>query len=285
MNIQHSLHKVPTEQNEYIALWKISGENSEPSKNVFLTHGTFSDKRVLVPIAEYLAQNGYNSYIMEWRNHGASSPSKVKRNFELIGKLDLPIVFKYLLNQLNINHLYIVTHSGGGIIASIFLVHHPEFLPKIKNAVFFGCQAFGAANNFKNYAQILIGNYVTALLGYSPAKWVGSPHNEDYFFMKQWNDWNLTGKFLGEDGIDYEKELSKIKIPILSICGGGDKLIAPKDGCEKFLNTFQNPKNRLLFCSKANGFREDYNHSRILQSRNSKAEIWDKALEWITKSS
>jgi len=75
--------------------------------------------------------------------------------------------------------------------------------------------------------------------------------------------------------------MEKIKIPILSICGGGDTFIAPKEGCEKFLNAFQNPKNKLLYCTKSNGYKEDYNHSRILQSRNSKAEIWNIALGWL----
>ena len=83
------------------------------------------------------------------------------------------------------------------------------------------------------------------------------------------------------NGIDYEKEMSKIKIPILSICAKGDNLIAPKIGCEMFLDAFQNPKNKLLFCSIENGFKEDYNHSRVLQSRNSRAEIWPLVADWL----
>ena len=282
ITLHHQLYQVPTEQNEYIALWQITTEKSQADKNVFLTHGTFSNRKVILRIAEYLADNGYQSWIMEWRNHGESSPSKAKLNFEIIGKRDFPIVFDYLENTWGIQKYDCVTHSGGGISWSIFLINHPQYLSKFNRAVFFGCQAFGAADNFKNYAQIFIGKYVTALLGYSPAKWVGSPHNEPYFFMKQWNDWNLQGKFLGENGIDYEKEMDKIDIPILSICGGGDKLIAPKVGCKKFLDAFQNPKNKFLYCAKSTGFREDYNHSRVLQSRNSRAEIWDIALDWLS---
>ncbi len=283
METQEELLKVKTEGKEYIALWKISSPKSEGAKNIFLNHGTFSDRRICLSISQYLATKGYNCWIMEWRNHGHSSPSNKKINFENIGTDDYLIVFKYLFNTLKVSNLDCVMHSGGGICLSIFLAANPKYISKFNRIVFFGSQAYGAAYNYKNYAKTLIGKYVSALLGYSPAKMFGRPHNEDHFFMKQWYDWNLTKKFIGMNGVDYEKELPKIDIPILSICGKGDDYIAPKEGCELFLNAFQNSKNKLLFCSIENGFKEDYNHSRLLQSRNSSAEIWPLVADWLNK--
>ncbi|MFK8009237.1 MAG: alpha/beta fold hydrolase [Saprospiraceae bacterium] len=283
MEIQEQLHQIKTEGNEFIALWKISSPNSKVSKNIFLSHGTFSDRRICLSIAQYFAEKEYNCWIMEWRNHGASSPSNKKINFENIGTDDYPIVFEYLLYTLNISNLDSILHSGGGICLSIFLITNPNYISKFNRVVFFGSQAYGAAYNKKNYAKTLIGKYVSALLGYSPAKLFGRPHNEDHFFMKQWYDWNLTKKFIGMNGVDYEKEMPKINIPILSICGKGDDYIAPKEGCELFLNAFKNPKNQLLFCSIENGFKEDYNHSRLLQSRNSRTEIWPLVANWLNK--
>jgi len=283
MATKEQLHKVKTEGNEFIALWKISSPNSIASKNIFLSHGTFSDRRICLSIAQYFAEKEYNCWIMEWRNHGASSPSNKKINFENIGTDDYPIVFEYLINNLNISHLNTILHSGGGICLSIFLATNPKYISKFNRVVFFGSQAYGAAYNFKNYLKTIAGKYVSALLGYSPAKFFGRPHNEDHFFMKQWYDWNLTKKFIGMNGVDYEKEMPKITIPILSICGKGDDYIAPKEGCELFLNAFKNPKNKLLFCSIENGFKEDYNHSRLLQSRNSSAEIWPIVADWLNE--
>ena len=72
-----------------------------------------------------------------------------------------------------------------------------------------------------------------------------------------------------------------IDFPILAINGAGDKNIAPRQGCEDFLNAFENPKNKFLFCSVAGGYKEDYNHSRIMHSRNAQAEIYPKVLDWI----
>jgi len=241
METTEQLHQVKTEGKEFIALWQISTPNSLPSKNIFLSHGTFSDRKIILSIAQFLAKKNYTCWIMEWRNHGASSPSNKKINFENIGIDDYPIIFNYLFKTLKINNLSCITHSGAGICLSIFLATHPTYISKINRIVMFGCQAHGAAFNFKNRAKILLGKYVNALL----------------------------------------EELQKIKIPILSICAKGDDFIAPKEGCELFLNAFKNPKNKLLFCSVENGFKEDYNHSRVLQSRNAAVEIWPIALDWL----
>lgn len=281
METQEQLYKVKTEGDEFIALWKISSPQSEASKNIFLNHGTFSDRRICLSISQYFATKGYNCWIMEWRNHGHSSPSNKPINFENIGTDDYPLVFDFLFKTLKINQIDSITHSGGGICLSIFLVTYPAYIPKVNRIVMFGGQAFGANYSSKNHLQLLLGKYINALLGYSPAKMFGKAHNEDNFFMKQWYNWNLTKKFIGMNGVDYEKEMSKIKIPILSICAKGDNLIAPKIGCEMFLDAFQNPKNKLLFCSIENGFKEDYNHSRVLQSRNSRAEIWPLVADWL----
>jgi len=77
--------------------------------------------------------------------------------------------------------------------------------------------------------------------------------------------------------------MNKIKVPILSICAKGDNFIAPKTGCEDFIKAFHNDTNKLLFLSKSNGNLEDYNHSRILKSQNSKKELWPLVVDWINE--
>jgi predicted alpha/beta hydrolase len=145
----------------------------------------------------------------------------------------------------------------------------------------FACQGFGAADSIKNYVGIWTGKYLSKLLGYVPARKVGSEENESYYCMKQWFDWNLTGKLIGENGVDYRKKMKLIQIPVLSIYGSGDKFIAPPKGCESFLDSFKNPINRRLFCAKQKGFLEDYNHSRILHSKSASQDIYPKVWNFI----
>ena len=111
----------------------------------------------------------------------------------------------------------------------------------------------------------------------------GSEHDETHHTMKQWFDWNLSKQFLSDDGSDFVPKMASIKAPILSVVGAGDTFIAPPSGCKKFLKTFKNPNNKFLLCSKKFGFKENYNHPRILHSRNASVEVHPLVLEWIKK--
>ncbi len=278
---QERLIKLKTKDKKAIALWKVSSPCSKSDQHIFLTHGTFSDKRICLGIAAYFATKGYYCWIMEWRNHGSSARIKDKFNLETIALYDLEASFSYLFEQENIPSLSCITHSGGGIILSMFLIQYKIYIPKVNNTVIFACQAFGAAHNLKNSMRIRLGKWLSCLLGQLPAKRIGHPHNESHFTMKQWFNWNLSKKFWGANDFNYEQEMPSINFPILSICGEGDTFIAPPQGCQAFLNSYQNPKNKLLLCGRSKGYTEDYNHSRILHSSTSKREIWPQALNWI----
>lgn len=277
------LIKLNFNKEKYIALWKITDNTSSKKKNILLTHGTFSNKKVLSGITEFLVAKGFTCWVFEWRNHGGSSKTHKKFNFETIAKEDFCIVFDYLFLSQNIKKIDCITHSGGGICLTIALIDKPVYKTKISSITLFACQAFGAADTSKKYFKIFIAKYISKLLGYIPANKVGSEEDEDYYLMKQWFNWNLKKKFFGENGIDYSNEMKEIRIPILSISGKGDAFIAPTKGCKQFLEAYNNLDNKYLLCSKEKGFLEDYNHSRILHSKNASKEIYPLVLSWITR--
>lgn len=280
-NLKEHLYRIKTKDNVSIALWKLYSKHNS-NKHIFLTHGTFSNRRVCDGIAAYFTKKGYTCWIMEWRNHGESAKTTQKFNFETIAKQDLESVFYFLFNNQKLKNIDCLTHSAGGIILTMFLINNPIYQSKIKSITFFGVQVFGAAMDLNNKIKILFSKYVSLLLGKVPAKNAGSnQHNESYYIMKQWFNWNLNKNFINENGFDYLQKMNTIKIPILSICAKGDRFIAPKIGCEKFLNAFENDQNKLLYCSKENGNLEDYNHSRIIKSQNAKKELWPIAYNWI----
>jgi len=282
--ITEELIKVKSEEIGHIALWKMSDAQNDQSLNIFLTHGTFSDKQVCRGIASYFVEKGYTCWIMEWRNHGASSKTKNHFNFETVALRDFPVAFEYLFKEEKIKHLNSITHSGGGTCLAMFLAKNQQYISKISKIAIFGCQATGAAIGFFNHTRLLLSKYSVALTGSIPAAKFGMPHSESYQTMKLWYDWNLKQKFFGENEPDYERLLPNITIPILSVYAKGDTFIAPAKGCRDFLDAFKNPKNKHLFCSKENGFMEDYNHSRILRSQNAKKEIFPLVLKWFVDS-
>lgn len=279
-----TLHLVTTKDDEKIAVWKVvnaienatianTSENNLPNitpQNIFLTHGTFSDKQTCLKIAEYFAGLGHHCYIMEWRGHGDSSLPKEKFNFETVATYDYEATFRYFFEELKLDNLHCVTHSGGGVGLTMFLVQNPSYINKVNSISMFACQAFGAVKDSTSYAKILTAKIVNRLVGFIPAKQfkVGS-FNESYYTMTQWYDWNLRKNFkssfleksdyekgetnidevnksihqqtnTGDDFIDYRHHMPKITIPIYSISAKGDNFISPTRGCRLFFDGFNN---------------------------------------------
>lgn len=313
--IKESLNLVTTKDGEQIAVWKVvdSAQKSiaadrsvTKAQNVLLTHGTFSDKRVCLGIAKYLVKLGHTCYIMEWRGHGSSPIPKNKFNFETIASYEIDATLHYLFDELKLDNLHCVTHSGGGICLTMLLIQEKLaqnmldstlYNDKINSISMFACQAYGAVLNPKSYARILLTKSITRLLGYLPAKpFKLGTINESYHTMSQWYNWNLNQNFKtslakqdsnqyskGAKNFDYRQHMSKIKTPIYAISAKGDHFIAPPRGCQLFLNDFNNPANVFREFSTNNGDLEDYNHSRIIMSRNAVEEVWPTVADWIEK--
>lgn len=301
-----TLHKVNTADGEQIALWNVANpsENSlkannklkNKAQNILLIHGTFSDKRVSLGIARYLVQLGHNCYIMEWRGHGDSSIPLTNYNFETIAFYDIAATFHYLYDELKLDNLHAITHSGGGICLTMFLTQNQRYINKISSITMLACQAYGAVLNPTSYTKIALLKNMTRLLGYVPAKrFKLGPINESYHTMSQWYHWNLGKHFKsslakhnsdyrkssGDKGFDYRQLMPSITIPIYAISAKGDHFIAPSSGCQLFLNDFNNSANVFREFSKANGNLEDYNHSRVILSGNASKEIWPTIAAWI----
>jgi len=289
MSNHKKLHILDAGDGSEFALWEISKRKNALIKKeaVFLSHGAFSDKTVCMGIADYLVNHGYICFILEWRGHGTSPETDIPFNFETVALYEYKAAFHYIYHHFNIASLHCVTHSGGGLCLTMFLINYPEYLKNIQSITFIACQAFGAVNNSFDFIKLFSAKLVVKGLGQIPAnKFKLGRVNETYYTMKPWFNWNLKKNFMSEfKNIDYKKYMSSIGIPIYSISGTGDKFIAPVHGCYKYLQAFENKNNifREFGISKNN--LEDYSHSRIALSQNAAKEVWPTILQWIDKHS
>ncbi len=309
-----TLYKVNTTDGEQIALWTIANprENSlkannklkSKAQNILLIHGTFSDKRVSLGVAKYLAKLGHTCYIMEWRGHGDSSIPLANYNFETIAFCDIAATFHYLYDELKLDNLHAITHSGGGICLTMFLTQNQRYVDKISSITMLACQAYGAVLTPTSYTKIALLKNMTRLLGYVPAKrFKLGPVNESYHTMSQWYNWNLSKNFQSSlvntlnsdlnknqltnktknENFDYRQLMPFITTPTYAISAKGDRFIAPPSGCKLFLEGFNNPANVFREFAIENGDLEDYNHSRVILSGNAAKEIWPTIAAWIDK--
>lgn len=293
--ITESLTLLTTEDREQVAIWQVAErdqDNQSIQQNVLLTHGTFSDKRIVLGIARYLAAQGYHCYILEWRGHGTSPVAKHKFDMETVALYDVATAFRYLFEELDLPSLHCITHSGGATCVAMFLIKNQNYINKVKSLTMFAGQAFGAALTPKSYAKVLMTKTMTRALGYIPAKLFNlGTVNESYMMMKPWFDWNL-GQHLksSQDAankapFDYRQHLSKITVPVYAIAAKGDDFIAPTQGCRLFLEAFEHPDNQFREFAVSHGDLEDYNHSRILMSKPAAKEIWPTVLAWLEQHS
>ena len=290
--ISEELLLLPTKDDQQIGVWQVSDDTNQLGQHILMLHGAFSDKRILLGLAHYLAEYGHRCYLMEWRGRGSSSVPKEDFNLETIALNDVDATLHYLINELKLPSIHAITHSGGGICLTMCLIQNPHYIHKIASISMFACQVFAAALTPKRYGKVLMAKTMTKAIGYLPAKRLKlGPFNESYATMKQWFDWNLNKNFCSsyftahQQPFDYRTQMTTINIPIYSIAAAGDTDIAPPQGCQLFLQAFGNPDNQFREFALSKGNLEDYNHSRIMMSRNAATEVWPSVLQWIERHS
>jgi predicted alpha/beta hydrolase len=264
-----------------VALWKYS--KKENSSNILMIHGTFSDRKVFSLAVNYFVEQGYNCWVMEWRNHGLSDKVKSKFDFETVAHFDLKAVMDHLIYEERVRYFHCVTHSGGGICLTMLLCKNPEYQNNIMSATMFACQAFSASLSRKHQLRLHVAKAMTKVLGFIPGKKLKlGNHNETYNTMKQWFNWNLSKRFAGQFSDDYQQAMKSIHIPVYSVASEADTFIAPSKSCLIFMEQFANDNNQYHCFSLNHNNLENYGHSRVIYSRNAIKEIFPTVISWIT---
>ncbi|HET7838065.1 MAG TPA: alpha/beta fold hydrolase [Variovorax sp.] len=274
-----------TEDKVSVALWKVTDSIATATsqrRDVFMTHGTFSDRRICLGFAGYLAAHGCTCWILEWRGHGSSQKQVAPFDFETVALFDVKAALTYLVEEEGVRRLDCVTHSGGGLALTMCLLRNPYLIERIARIALFACQACHAAVSSWQHLRLRCLKTASRLAGNLPGKRLGiGVQDESYFMMRQWFDWNLQRRFSGHDGFDYLAHMPRVAAPVLAVFGGRDPLIAPPQACRSYLAAFRNDANLAMHCAVSNGFSQDYDHARVLHSSAAKSEIWPATRTWL----
>lgn len=266
-----------------LSLLRIYGKvQHEPP--VILTHGSFSNAQTCTRLARYLAEQGFDCWILELRGHGRSEAGPVSPNVERFSEFDVPAALRAVRRETQIRQLFWIGHSGGGLVLLMHLARHLEACGQIRAIVTLASQATDAGATWSGRAKIILSAMATNTLGRAPGQILkfGS-EEESRGVMNQWFRWNWTSRWTGEDGFNYLEALRQIEVPALCFAGGGDRFIAPYRGCRRLYDTLGGFDKRMVFCAKSEGYGEDYSHARIVTSRRAQREIWPVISEWLIK--
>lgn len=282
-SLEETTFQEKTRDGVELALHRIRGEICHESP-ILLTHGTFSNVQTCTLPARYLAREGFDCWILELRGHGQSESGSTYPDFETFSSFDVETAVDAVRRRTRREQIFWVGHSGGGLALLMRLARDPEAGEQIRGIVTLASQATDAGATWSGKVKIILAAMVTNALGRAPGKMLKlGPQDEFRSVMNQWYRWNWKGRWTGKDGFDYLEGLRRITVPTLCFAGGGDRFIAPYQGCRRLYNALGSLDKRMVFCAKSEGYGEDYSHARIIMSRRAQLEIWPIISEWLVK--
>ncbi len=249
---------------------------------VLLTHGTLSNAQVCVRLASFLADNGFDCWVLEWRGHGESHPGHTNPDFQHIADFDVSTGLDTVRRLTGKQQVFLVGHSGGGLVFLMHLARQLESRAHVKGVITLASQATEAGVTWRDKAKIAGIAVVNNMFGHLPGPMLRlGPEKEWRGVMNQWFRWNLTRRWLARDGFDYAKAVRDLDVPLLCFAGAGDHFIAPVRGCKRLFDVVGSHDKQFIVCGKDAGFGEDYDHARIIASRGAGQEIWPTIRAWL----
>ena len=264
-----------------LALFRVGPPAGPP---VMLMPGTFSNHTFWLGtrghgMAWALAEAGFEAVILDPRGHGASErPDGQDWTFDHWGRVDVPAAIEAATRDGG--KTLLVGHSAGGASMLIALAGEPELRERVAGLVTLATPVPWLQRWRKVGAwAVRLGSRV---LGRFPARILGlGPEDELPGVMAQWMTWNLKGRWVGEDDLDYVAELARVRVPVLAVSGAGDTVFAPPEACRGLLEMVGTDDATYVLAGHDTGFSEDFDHPGIVVSKAAHEEVWPLVTDWL----
>ena len=183
--------------------------------------------------ADCLCQRGYNVVLTELRGHGTSSVRPTRESdfgyVELLSDLDT--VVNYVKEKLESEYLFIIGHSLGGQLGSLYWSLYPDSMKSL--ILIASCSVYykGWRNlqALKVYTAGKVFYPLSRIIGYFPGNRLGFAGKEAKTIMKDWCNTVVTGIYkLSNSNLNFENKLKNINGKILSISFVDDRLATRK---------------------------------------------------------
>ena len=263
---------------------------------VLMLHGAMGDGRIFYSssgkgLAPWLARQGYDVFIPDFRGRGKSTPAIHRESdfgLKEMQEEDMPAVAAFIEKIKGPVRQHWMAHSWGGVTVFSYLAKQLEST-RIHSIVLFACKRRISVQNLKKFWMInfgwgFIGRLSVARHGYLDAKKLkfGSDNEsrrsnwEMYTWArkKQWIDWY--------DGFDYSAALHALNLPpILSLTGKGDHYLGHRKDAQLLLEETGSDNYEFKVLSQANGNLRDYGHVDILTAPEAEADHFPGVLDWL----
>ena len=273
-----------------------SGEEKKNKTPIFMLHGSMEDGRIFYTtkekgIASFLAQKGYDVYVLDKRGRGKSTPAisrKSKYSQKEVLFEDIPATLKEIEKH-NKNKQIWMAHSWGGVLMNAFLARNPEYIKNIYKSVYWGSKRKISTFNKERFTQIYLMwgftfRVASKFYGYLPAKELKfGADNEPRKEYLETIPWVSKKKWVDQyDKFNYSKALKKLELPYtLYISGKNDRILGNPNDVRLLMNESGIGLKKEMILSQENGNLHDYDHINMLVHKDAPKDQFIKVYEWL----
>jgi predicted alpha/beta hydrolase len=280
-----ALQRITAADGVSLALHRLGPRDGTP---VILTAGTFSNWSFWLGtrstgFARLLARSGFEACVLDFRGHGASQkPAPGQRwTFDQWGRLDVPAAVRAIAAEGR--RPLLVGHSAGGASILAALAAEADVRDVVPAAII-AATPLPWLQRWR-WAGAWSMRFASRFLRRFPARLFGlGPEDELPGVMQQWMDWNIRGRWVGDDGTDYVVAFRNLDLPLLFLAGAGERRFAPPDAVYGLFRAVNSRRGTLVTAGRATGFSRDYDHVDLIVSRDAQREIWPLMLDWLRRA-
>jgi len=264
-------------------------------------------------VGAYLARQGFDTFLVDLRGHGASGPASPDTSLDTYARYDVPAAVAAALEATGAERAVWVGHSMGGLV----LVAHLQITPESPIA---GAVTVASPLDWRGADRltVLIREVLGLVSGHAPlptpslaafyAQWDGEipldldrivyapdnmarPYLADMMRIglspiqsgvrRQFRRTMEAGRFVSVDGErDYLEGASQITVPFLVIAGRADHLSPPERTVAFFDRLGSADKTWRVF-GLDRGDRADYGHVDLCNGDHAEQDVYPVIAEWL----
>jgi predicted alpha/beta hydrolase len=247
-------------------------------------HAMMTDGRYFRRFAAHLATRGIDTFVVDWRGHGASMPPDPRRDdwsFDDLVELDLPAALAAVATAsgVGVRDVAIVGHSLGGLVALAGLgtgaIAAPRRLVLAATSVWLA----GPRGDVRRRLVMQAASAVAERLGRMPIRAIRmGTADEARTYATQLAGWVTSGRWTSRTGVDYLARLSSIDVSSWAFVGSHDWMCRPRDADVLVRRVRGAPPLERI--GRSTGYAIDADHFTLF-TRPELQPLWDRLADRI----
>lgn len=273
-------------------------DESKKRTPILMLHGSIENGRIFYTksgkgLAGFLAKQGFDIFVADYRGRGESTPSVKEKNdhgYHSVTTEDIPTLVDYVYQQTH-QACHVICHSWGGVMFASAYVRFPELQSKVKSMVKFGTKRQVSVMNIERLLKVDLfwkwfAPWYTKKAGYLDAKKmkVGADSEPRQALLES-IEWVKKSVWVDPvDAFDYaEKAKSTDWPPTWHLTGVSDYSLGHQTDVKLFMDECSNAKAKFSLLSKQNGNALDYDHIDILTAPEAVNDHFPEVLAFLNE--